>query len=176
MLKNARITLVATAIGLAGVVLTPVSAHAAVVSLAPPAGNELQFVAHATGTQNYTCQASGAWSKATPEAILVDDDGTPIIHHFGGPTWQDLEDGSMVTGVVVASRPSPDPNAIPWLLLQATPATPGDGRNLSNITYIQRKHTTGGLAPAVPCGAVGTMASVPYTANYSFFAASDDEQ
>jgi hypothetical protein len=65
-------------------------------------------------------------------------------------------------------------NAIPWLLLQAFPATPGDGRDLSNITFIQRKNTTGGLAPATPCGTVGHIVKVQYTADYFFWAAAEE--
>ena len=180
MRRNARVMLSAVAIALAGVVLTPLSAHAQTVSLAPPPGNELQFVAHVlTGTQNYTCLASGAWSAATPEATLADDEGEPIIKHFGTPAvpgpgvvphWRSLEDGSEVRGMVLHAR-TVDTNAIPWLLLQAFPVTPGD---LSNITFIQRKNTTGGLAPATPCGTVGLIKKVRYTADYFFWAAAEE--
>ncbi len=60
-----------------------------------------------------------------------------------------------------------------WLRLSAasTAAGPG-GDRLVDTTYIQRIATTGGLAPpAAECTAAtaGTVAAVPYTADYYFW-------
>jgi hypothetical protein len=140
-----------------------------------PAGNQLFLVAHAVGTQNYTCNGSGTWSAAVPAADLFDKHGKKIGTHFAGPTWQ-YKDGSSVLGVKLAGvfvPPPPAPAvAIQWLLVQkvSTTAGPDGGDRLTGTTYIQRLHTTGGLAPAGACVA-GATASVPYTADYYFYRA-----
>ena len=92
-------------------------------SIQAPAGEELVFMARATGFQIYVCRpdADGkpAWTLKAPEAELFDEQGKPIGKHFGGPTWQ-LNDGSQVTGKMAAKADAPDPRAIPWLLLTVT--------------------------------------------------------
>jgi hypothetical protein len=66
-----------------------------------------------------------------------------------------------------------DPTAIPWLRLSAESTAAGpDGDWLVDTTDIQRIATTGGLAPpAAQCTAAtaGTVAEVPYTADYYFW-------
>ena len=64
---------------------------------------------------------------------------------------------------------TPDPTAIPWLLLQ-TVTTDGSGI-FSSVTYIQRVNTRGGLAPTAPGVSIGAVAEVPYTAEYYFYRA-----
>jgi hypothetical protein len=137
-------------------------------------GHKPFLLGHAVGVQVYTCTAAAdgfAWSPATPRAVLYDDSGSAIVRHFGGPSWQ-AKDGSTVVarrvdGVTV------DPTAIPWLLLEATSATPGpDGDRLAGTTHIQRIATTGGLTPpAAQCdaAAAGTAREIPYTADYLFW-------
>lgn len=74
----------------------------------------------------------------------------------------------MVVGHAEASV-SADPTAIPWVRLSAASTTPGQ---LGNTIVIQRIATTGGLAPPdADCTAVmaGTVAEVPYTADYYFW-------
>lgn len=144
-----------------------------------PAGNVPFLAGHATGTQNYTCQPSStgyAWTLTGPSATLVAD-GKQIITHFAvpaGPAWKAI-DGSSVVGARVAGVAAPTA-AIPWLLLSAksttTPSGPG-GIRLMVTTYIQRVNTTGGLAPASGCdeSTAGTVAKVPYTADYYFYKA-----
>ncbi|HZB41158.1 MAG TPA: DUF3455 domain-containing protein [Ilumatobacter sp.] len=135
-------------------------------------GHKVFLVGHATGVQIYRCNAgtSFSWGLVAPDAGLVDDNGKLIATHYGGPTWETL-DGSKVTasrvdGVTV------DPDAIPWLLLKASP-TPGTaGDRLAETTFIQRTNTTGGLAPAAStCNAkkVGNVVEIPYTADYHFW-------
>jgi len=52
-----------------------------------------------------------------------------------------------------AEAPSPDPSAVPWLLLEAT-GHEGSGV-LSKVTFIQRINTSGGKAPAAPSASAG---------------------
>jgi hypothetical protein len=67
----------------------------------------------------------------------------------------------------VLERCTPNPNAIPWLLLVAVDTdAPGP---LDGVTFIHRANTTGGLAPADPGAFTGELARVPYTADYFFY-------
>jgi hypothetical protein len=64
---------------------------------------------------------------------------------------------------------SPDPTKnIPWLKLVGTP-TPHTTGVFSNVAFIQRIDTRGGVAPAT-CSAANTTLAVDYTANYVFWA------
>ncbi len=139
-----------------------------------PAGEEVVLVAHASGSQIYVCQSGTdgkpAWTLKAPDAELHDQQGAVIGRHYAGPTWQD-NDGSEVTGKAVARVDSPDPNAIPWLLVTATGHS-GNGV-LSRTTTIQRIHTRGGLAPsAADCTASkqNQESKSSYTADYYFYA------
>ncbi len=150
--------------------LTPPSVPPAI---AVPQGNVLFLVAHAQGTQIYRCQPAGesyAWTLVAPAAVLRDDSGRLIVWHYAGPSWRAL-DGSTVVGARVDGVPAPIPNAIPWLLLKATPTVPGP--TLGATTYLQRINTTGGVAPATGCDAahVGASTAVFYTADYYFYRA-----
>ena len=109
--------------------------------------------------------------RVATRANVYDDSGALMIKHFAGPTWQ-YKDGSKAVGRAQASI-TVDATAIPWLRLAAssTEAGPG-GDRLAHTTYVQRIATTGGLAPAAAeCNAAtaGTMAEVPYTADYYFW-------
>jgi hypothetical protein len=76
-----------------------------------------------------------------------------------------------VTGKASAKVDSPDPGSIPWLLVTATGHS-GAGK-FAQITSIQRIHTKGGRAPAAAsCDSskLGTKATIPYTADYYFYA------
>ena len=131
-----------------------------------PDGSEVFLIGHAVGVQIYSCTGTG-WSFVAPKANLFDDQGELIVTHFAGPTWQ-TKDGSMVVGHAEASV-SVDPTAISWVRLSAASTTPGQ---LGDTTIIQRVATTGGLAPpAADCNAerAGTVAEVPYTADYYFW-------
>jgi Protein of unknown function (DUF3455) len=129
-------------------------------------GNKVFLVGHAVGVQIYSCNGT-VWDFVAPRANLYDDHGKLIITHFGGPTWQ-AKDGSMVVGRAEAMI-TVDRTAIPWVRLSAASTTPG---RLGNTTYIQRIATVGGLVPpAAECNATtaGTVAEVPYTADYYFW-------
>jgi hypothetical protein len=141
-------------------------------AVAVPAGNALRLELGATGVQIYTCTATAsgaAWVFTAPEAALTRGDGTPAGKHGAGPAWV-APDGSSVVGARVDGA-TPDPTAIPWLLLRAV--SHGGKGQLEEVTFIQRVATGGGLAPGGGCSAatVGAVARVPYTATYCFHVA-----
>ena len=143
-------------------------------TLAVPSGNELAFALQGVGVQIYACQATSTgfgWVFQAPQATLYDRHGRVAGTHFAGPTWQ-ANDGSTVVGAKVASF-TVDPSSIPWLLLRATSHT-GDGR-MSEVSYVQRLQTSGGIAPSSGCDAnhVGDVAQVDYTATYYFYEGED---
>ena len=131
---------------------------------------------HATGVQIYRCEAAKGdpkqfeWSFKQPEATLATTAGRNVGKHYGGPTWE-ANDGSKVTGEVIARANSPVPGAIPWLLLTAK-TTSGTGM-FSAVSSIQRLHTAGGGAPAGSCSlaSAGQELRVAYSADYLFYAA-----
>ena len=137
-----------------------------------PAGQELTLVAHATGFQIYTCQrgtdGQPAWVLKAPEAELRDNTDRVIGSHYAGPAWKH-NDGSEVTGKVLAKVDSPDANAIPWLLLTATNHS-GTGM-LARVSTIQRIHTNGGQPPATPCTSsnLDATSKSSYVADYYFY-------
>ena len=136
-------------------------------NLRVPAGNRVSFVAYAEGVQIYRWDGT-SWAFVAPEAVLYsgdEEDDEVVGIHYAGPTWES-NSGSKVVGAVL-ERCTPDPDAIPWLLLRAV-STEGPGI-FRRVTYIQRLYTVGGLAPADPGGRVGEEARVPYTAWYFFY-------
>jgi hypothetical protein len=130
------------------------------------AGNKVAFHAFGVGVQIYRWSGT-SWVFVAPEAVLYANagDDAEIGIHFGGPTWQS-NSGSQVVGTVI-DHCTPDPGAIPWVLLGAA-STEGPGI-FDRVTYIQRVNTVGGNAPADPGSFVGEMARVPYTADYYFY-------
>jgi hypothetical protein len=143
-------------------------------NLAVPGGQPLVLEALARGAQVYVCQPTAdnpsvlAWVLRGPEAELLNRRGERIGRHFAGPTWEG-NDGSQVVGEVRETANSPDPQAIPWLLLQAR-ANQSTGI-FSTVTYIQRLDTAGGRAPATGCDQAhaGEEQRVDYTATYAFY-------
>ncbi len=143
-------------------------------ALKAPAGEQVVLVAHAGGSQIYTCgkgdDGKPQWTLKAPEAQLRDSKGALIGHHSAGPSWKHL-DGSSVTGKMVAKAPAPDPASIPWLLVSVV-SHDGTGV-LTRVTSIQRIHTKGGVAPpAEKCdpSKPGAETWIPYSADYYFFA------
>ncbi|MFC3990917.1 DUF3455 domain-containing protein, partial [Actinoplanes siamensis] len=104
----------------------------------------------------------GYTGASTPEAQLLGTGGR--IHHFAGPSWQSVRDGSLVTATKV--KDTPRTGTIPELLLQVNSHT-GKGV-LSKADYVSRLYTSGGVAPAGACAA-GDKTSVPYQALYVFW-------
>jgi hypothetical protein len=116
-----------------------------------------------------------AWTFVGPQATLSDCNATLIGHHFASeagasePEWQ-TTDGTYVIGKKIDSLTIDGGNAIPWLLLEALSHGGGTG-TLSEVSFVQRLNTTGGLAPSTACNSsnLGTVVMVPYTADYYFF-------
>jgi hypothetical protein len=138
-----------------------------------PAGEQVVLVAHASGSQIYTCQAGAdgkvAWTLKAPDAELKDQKGKVIGSHTAGPTWK-LNDGSEVTGKAAAHVDSPDAGSIPWLLVNVV-SHAGKGL-LTSVTTIQRLNTRGGKPPAGGCDASQPNAESKssYSADYYFYA------
>ena len=129
-------------------------------------GNKVAFHVYAEGVQIYQWDGT-TWIFQAPEALLFADVGGngAVGLHYAGPTWESLS-GSTVGGTVL-ERCTPDPDAIPWLLLAAVnPQGPGI---FHQVTFIQRVNTVGGRAPVDPGTVVGELAYVPYTADYFFY-------
>jgi hypothetical protein len=127
------------------------------------------------GAQIYSCTAAGsgyAWRLKAPDAKLMDATGTIVGHHFAGPSWQ-ANDGSKVVGDPLVASASPQSTAIPWLVLAAKSHTGPD--IFSDVAYVVRSDTVGGLPPATGCDKahIGGEARVNYHATYTFFPKAD---
>ncbi len=133
-----------------------------------PAGHKLAFHVFAAGVQIYRWNGT-SWIFVAPEAVLFAGAGGHRVVgiHYAGPTWESAS-GSKVVASVRASC-TPDPDAIPWLLLKAV-STEGPGI-FDHVTYLQRLNTVGGRAPTAPGDFPGQVARVPYTADYAFYQA-----
>jgi hypothetical protein len=155
------------------------------------AGHTPYLVGHAAGTQNYSCVPTDkgiAWQLYTPQATLLDATGKQLTTHFFSPnplaaaeflpTWQHSADTSAVwVKADAAPYTGTDfvaPGAVAWLRLRvvASVAGPTGGEALTATTYIQRVHTSGGVAPAAGCSRprdLGKKVFVPYSADYYFY-------
>ena len=135
-----------------------------------PAGNRLFRRLFAQGVQLYRWNGT-SWAFVEPVATLYSDanfqDKAGI--HYLGPTWHH-NDGSKVVATRVDGC-TPDATAISWLLLEKV-TTDGNGQ-FGSVTYIQRINTKGGLVPTAPGVNIGSVAEVPYTAEYYFYRASN---
>lgn len=147
-------------------------------AIAVPAGEQVQFVAHAKGSQVYTCQPAAdgkySWTLKGPEAELRDRKDKVMGQHFADPTtklptWK-LKDSSEVSGKAAAKVDSLDTDSIPWLLVSVV-SHAGKGQ-LTNVTTIQRVHTHGGKPGNDACDESHKDAETKssYTADYYFFA------
>jgi hypothetical protein len=134
----------------------------------------LVMIVPAKGVQIYECRATKGqdggyeWAFVAPEADLFDTRGMKIGRHYAGPSWE-APDGSKIVGSVRARADAPEEGAIAWLLLDAKSVGP-DGA-FSHVSSVRRVKTVGGIAPGTGCSAAaaGTLARVPYTADYYFF-------
>ncbi|HKU05279.1 MAG TPA: DUF3455 domain-containing protein [Bradyrhizobium sp.] len=131
-------------------------------------GETLVVTIHAEGAQIHECKADAAgkltWQFREPIATLIAD-GKTIGRHFAGPRWE-FDDGSAVSGKVVARAPGAGVADIPLLKLSATAQR--DRGMLAGVTTIQRLNTKGGIAEG-PCDSAGSMLSAPYSADYAFY-------
>jgi len=135
-------------------------------SLQAPEGSQLAFRVYATGSQIYRWTGS-SWTFVAPAAdLFADADGNGKVGtHYAGPTWESTS-GSKVIGTVMR-RCTPNPTAIPWLLLSGVSS--GGAGIFNGVTFIQRVNTAGGIAPAQPGSTIGEMSNVPYTTEYYFY-------
>ena len=149
--------------------------------IAVPDGNKVLWVSYASGVQIYEVTYNAfdpnhfAWTLVGPEAILYEKPNFKKATgaHYVGPTWVTTTGenaGKFVMGGLINSH-TEDASAIPWLLLHAMPVD--DPYYYSEVTYIHRLYTTGGLAPTTPATAdnLGERRDVPYTAAYYFYGA-----
>ena len=145
-------------------------------AIAVPTDVRLAVHDRASGMQIYNCAASAgaggtptyAWTFKAPDALLVDMNFTPVALHGAGPSWT-ASDGSVVVAPEIARADAPRADAIPWLLLKEL-STSGPGV-FSDVAFVQRINTSGGVAPTTGCDAstVDTLVRVPYAADYYFY-------
>ncbi|HKX84424.1 MAG TPA: DUF3455 domain-containing protein [Pyrinomonadaceae bacterium] len=133
------------------------------------AGNEVAFRTYAIGVQIWKWNGT-SWGFVAPEASLFADAGFhgKVGTHYAGPTWES-NSGSKVVGARVDGC-TPDASDIPWLLLRKV-TTDGAGI-FSDVTFIQRVNTNGGIAPTTPGTTIDQIERVPYTTEYYFYKAS----
>lgn len=137
-----------------------------------PEGESPAFVLQAAGVQIYACKSSPdgyeqKWTLVAPEATLSEN-GSAVAHHYAGPTWESLSDGSAAKGSAKARQDGGAGN-IAWLWLTATSV--GKQGRFADVTSVLRVATQGGVEPSSGCDAthVGQEAKVPYTADYYFY-------
>jgi hypothetical protein len=141
----------------------------------PLDGGAVLLHAAGAGTQNYACTITDAgtvWTLTGPSATLSDCNGTLVGHHFASeaganyPEWE-TTDGTYVIGDKIGKfTPDGGAGSVPWLLVQEV-STGGTG-TLSQVAYVQRLFTDGGVAPGPGCDAGDTL-QVPYGADYYFY-------
>jgi hypothetical protein len=139
----------------------------------PPPSQHPILTVTGKGVQIYICQQSPTgpqWVFQAPEATLIDASGNAIGTHGAGPIWKS-KDGSSVKGELLQKAASPEPTAIPWLLLKA--ATVSGSGIMTKVEFIRRSATHGGIAPVTGCDTqhLNAASRVPYTAIYTFYAA-----
>jgi hypothetical protein len=127
------------------------------------------FLLRAEGVQVYKAEEKDGkpqWVLQGPQAVLLDyRTGEKVGTHSKGPVWE-AADGSKVQGKPVASDPGPNPEAVPWLLLEGKGE--GEGR-FAKVTFIVRADTWAGRPPAAPPERPGVVKEVRYQATYVFF-------
>lgn len=136
-----------------------------------PADYSPLLTVHAKGDQIYQCSLNKgeySWQTLAPDAKLFDDQGNVVGNHTAGPLWE-YKEGSQVVGKVLKKIDMAPGSAISWLLVEVV-SHKGDGL-FSNVSYINRINTHGGLAPSSGCDTnhLGVEKRVPYTADYVFY-------
>jgi hypothetical protein len=185
-LKNIRETVAIFAIALTVLAFNSVTRAASSGEIMPPDlpagcssiqiedGNEVAFHAYAIGVQIYRWNGS-AWAFVAPEAKLYANAGFngKVGSHYAGPTWESNSGSKVVAARVQNTGCTPDAASIPWLKLKMV-STDGPGI-FSKVSYIQRVATSGGIAPTAPGSTVGEEKRVPYTAEYYFYRAVEED-
>ena len=137
----------------------------------PPSGNTPVLTVHAKGDQIYQCSLNCGfylWQLKAPDAKLFDKQGQIVGKHYSGPIWE-YKEGSRVVGRVLNKIDIAPDSSISWLLVEVV-AHKGNGF-FSNVTFINRVNTNGGLPPLSGCNPnhLGAEKRVPYTADYIFY-------
>jgi hypothetical protein len=151
---------------------TAVTLSCAGPGLEAPAGEAVLMTVFAHGVQIHECRsapgADPAWVLVATEAALFDAEDQRIGHHGAGPVWQH-HDGSGFVGTVRARVESPQPRAIPWLLLSARPQ--GSQGVFGRVSSVQRLNTVGGQPPSFGCnsGTLGRRVRMAYRADYVLY-------
>ncbi|CAB4396633.1 uncharacterized protein OCT59_019555 [Rhizophagus irregularis] len=157
-----------------------------------PDHHKFDFLLSAYGVQIYKCFVNNHipnnWTLVTPDAFCINDKHTQtftpefeVVHHYflpklingGRIVWKSIikNDNSLIVAKVIAQNTSPDgPSNLPWLVSQVTHHE-GEGR-YSEVTYVLRVNTQGGVAPAAEqCGTFypdGAIVKIPYNTDYFF--------
>jgi hypothetical protein len=136
-----------------------------------PVGYSPVLTVHAKGDQIYQCalnKAEYAWETQAPDAKLFDAQGNIVGNHTAGPLWE-YKEGSRVVGRVVNKIDVSPDKAVSWLLVEVV-SHKGNGL-FSNVSFINRINTHGGLPPASGCDAnhLGSEKRIAYTADYVFY-------
>lgn len=173
MFRNSLVLGVATVVGmsvLSACTTMPATSTAAAPSIDPPAQAVHAMTLVASGVQIYSCEYDAqhrlGWVFKSPQATLFDASGHAAVRHGAGPSWE-AEDGSRIVGHVMAQRASDTPASVPQLLLE-THSTSSSG-TLSDVRYVQRVKTVGGLMPTAACSTEHQAGSSPYLADYVFY-------
>lgn len=136
-----------------------------------PAGYSPVLTVHAKGDQIYQCalnKGEYAWVTQAPDAKLFDAQGNIVGNHTAGPLWE-YKEGSRVVGRVAKKIDMEPGSSISWLLVDVV-SHKGDGL-FSNVSFINRINTHGGLPPSSGCDAnhLGSEKRAAYTADYVFY-------
>ncbi len=136
-----------------------------------PEGYNPVLTVHAKGNQIYQCSLNKdkyAWETQAPDAKLFDAQGNIVGNHTAGPLWEYKESSRVVGRVIKKIDRAPD-KAISWLLVEVV-SHKGDGL-FSNVSFVNRINTHGGLPPTSGCDAnhLGGEKRVAYTADYVFY-------
>jgi hypothetical protein len=151
--------------------LSPNAASSIPAQIRVPGGNSPALLTHAIGNQIYQCalvKESYTWVLLAPDAKLVDVKGQVVGKHYSGPIWE-YQEGSRIEGRIVSKLDVDPDSSISWLLVKVI-AHKGKGL-LSDISYINRINTRGGLTPSSGCNTnhLGTEKRVAYSADYVFY-------
>ena len=137
-----------SAVALTGIFIAGLARAAAPASIATPSDAQVVATMAATGVQVYSCEYDDAhqltWVFKSPLATLYDTNGQAAIHHAAGPSWQ-ADDGSKITGHVLAQSPSQTADSIPQLLLETKSA--GSAGVLAQVRFVQRVDTAAARRP-----------------------------
>lgn len=140
----------------------------------PAGAKQAMWTQTQDGRITYECREKSdmagqyAWAFVGPVATLTNGSGKAVGKYFGPPTTWQSTDGSKIGGKQLAVAPNASGN-IPLQLVK-TEGAMGSGA-MSNVTYIQRLKTQGGVAPSASCAMAnkGEKKVVDYSADYVFY-------